>query len=48
MTPRRTPHAVALVLSIFITLTIFSGVTSLSAPEHGAALLAQVSAVTQS
>ncbi len=48
MNNRRTPHAVALVLSVFITLTIFSGVTSLSAPEHGAALLAQVAAATHS
>jgi len=46
-TPRR-HHAVALVLSVFITLTIFSGVSSLAAPEHAGAMLAQVATSTPS
>lgn len=45
-TPRR-HHAVAIVLSLFITLTIFSGVTSLAGPDHGAAVLAQVATTPQ-
>ena len=42
-TPRR-HTAVALMLSVFVTLTIFSGVVSLAAPEHGGAVLAHAAA----
>lgn len=48
MTTPRSHHAVALVLAVFITLTIFSGVSSLAAPDHAGAMLAQVAASTQS
>lgn len=48
MTHTRRPHAVAFVLSLFITLTIFSGVTSLAAPDYGAEILAQVTAAMHS
>jgi hypothetical protein len=48
MTSPRTPRAVAFVLSLFITLTIFSGVSSLAAPDHGGALLAQAKIVSES
>ena len=47
MTTTRRPTAVALVLAVFVTLTIFSGVTSLAAPEHGAAVMAQVNAAAE-
>ena len=48
MTSPRTPRAVAFVLSLFITLTIFSGVRSLAALEHGGALLAPAKVVSES
>lgn len=43
MTTDRRQPAIAFVLSVFITLTIFSGVSSLAAPDHGAMLLAKTS-----
>jgi hypothetical protein len=44
MTTARAPRFVAFALSLLMTLTIFSGVTSLSSPEHGGQLLVQVKA----
>ena len=40
MTAPRTQRFVALTLSVFTTLTIFSGVISLSSPDHAGLLLA--------
>ena len=37
-------HGAALVLALVVTLSIFSGVTSLSAPSHAGAHLALVTA----
>lgn len=42
MNTTRTPRFVAFTLALMMTLTIFSGVTSLSAPEHAGQLLAQL------
>jgi hypothetical protein len=42
MNTARTPRFAAVALALAITLGIFSGVTGLSAPVHGAAVLAQV------
>lgn len=44
MNTNRSHHAVAIVLALVATLAIFSGVTALAGPDHGAALLAQLSA----
>lgn len=41
MTRNRSHRAVAFVLSTFITLTIFAGVTSFAEPVQGAAQMAQ-------
>ena len=41
---RRLPHAAAFALALVMTLGIFSSVTSLSAPEHAGAVLAQLKA----
>lgn len=46
MNTTRTPRFVALTLALMMTLTIFSGVTSLSAPEHAGQLLAQLNTDT--
>lgn len=46
MTTARTPRFIAFALSMMMTLTIFSGVTSLSAPEHAGQLLVRVSSET--
>ncbi len=40
MTTPRTSRFVAFTLSVFTTLTIFSGVISLSSPDHAGLLLA--------
>jgi hypothetical protein len=40
--PRLSHHAAALTMALFTTLVIFSGVSSLSAPSHAGAQLAQV------
>jgi hypothetical protein len=46
MTPRLAPrlsqHAAAFAMALFMTLAIFSGVSSLSAPSHAGPMLAQV------
>ena len=42
MNTARTPRFVAFALALMMTLTIFSGVTSLSAPEHAGQWLAHV------
>jgi hypothetical protein len=39
-------HGAALALALVVTLSIFSGVTSLSAPSHAGAHLAQVTSAT--
>lgn len=41
MNSTRTPRFIAFTLALMMTLTIFSGVTALSAPEYGAQLLVQ-------
>ena len=41
MNTARTPRFVAFALALMMTLTIFSGVTALSAPEYGSQLLVQ-------
>jgi len=41
MNSTRTPRFIAITLALMMTLTIFSGVTALSAPEYGAQLLVQ-------
>lgn len=42
MNTPRTPRLVAFALAVMMTLTIFSGVTALSAPEYGSQLLVQI------
>ncbi len=42
MNTSRTPRFVAFTLAVMMTLTIFSGVTALSAPEYGSQLLVQL------
>jgi hypothetical protein len=44
MTTARTPRFVAFMLSLMMTLVIFSGVASLSAPEHGGQILVRADA----
>ena len=46
MTTARTPRFIAFTLSLMMTLTIFSGVTSLSAPDHAGQLLVRASSET--
>jgi hypothetical protein len=46
MNTARTPRLVAFALSLVMTLTIFSGVTSLSSPEHAGQLLVRVNSET--
>jgi hypothetical protein len=41
MTTARTARLIAFTLSLMMTLVIFSGVTSLSAPEHAGQWLVQ-------
>jgi hypothetical protein len=41
MTTRRPQQAAAFVLSLVLTLAIFSGVSALSAPDHAHPMLAQ-------
>ena len=41
MNTARTPRFIAFTLALMMTLTIFSGVTALSAPEYGAQLFVQ-------
>jgi hypothetical protein len=43
MNSRRPQQAVSFALSLILTLAIFSGVASLSAPEHAGQLLVQAS-----
>ncbi|MDH4050553.1 MAG: hypothetical protein OEU93_03185 [Rubrivivax sp.] len=43
MNSRRPQQAVSFALSLILTLAIFSGVASLSAPEHSGQLLVQTS-----
>jgi hypothetical protein len=45
MTTARTPRFAAFALALVLTLSIFSSVTRLAAPEHGGAVLARVTAV---
>jgi anti-sigma factor RsiW len=45
MTAARTPRFVAFTMSLMMTLIIFSGVASLSAPDHAGQLLARADAV---
>ena len=45
MSNTSTPRFIAFTLSLMTTLIIFSGVTSLSAPEHAGHLLARATAV---
>lgn len=47
MNTTRTPRLVAFALALMMTLTIFSGVTSLSAPDHAGQWLAQVNSHTE-
>jgi hypothetical protein len=44
----RTPRFAALVLSLMMTLAVFSGVISLSSAEHGAAIYAQAASSPRS
>ncbi len=44
MTAARTPRFVAFTMSLMMTLIIFSGVASLSAPEHAGQLLVRADA----
>ncbi len=46
MNTTRTPRFVAFALAVMMTLTIFSGVTSLSSPEHAGQLLVRVNSET--
>ena len=39
MNTSRTPRFVAFALSVMMTLTVFSGVASLSSPEHAGQML---------
>lgn len=41
MTDRRTARFTAFALALFLTLSIFSGVSGLAAPEHASPLLAK-------
>lgn len=45
MTTARTPRLVAFTMALMMTLVIFSGVSSLSAPEHAGQLLVRAKAV---
>ena len=42
MNSRRPQNAAALVLSLVLTLTIFSGVSLLASPQHGGLMLVHV------
>jgi hypothetical protein len=44
MNTRRPQQAAALALSLILTLAIFSGVSSLSAPQHAGQMLVQATA----
>ena len=45
MTTARTSRLIAFTMSLMMTLMIFSGVASLSAPEHAGQLLVRADAV---
>jgi len=45
MNTDRTPRLIAFALSLMVTLTLFSGVASLSSHEHAGHLLARAAAV---
>jgi hypothetical protein len=46
MTPNRPHQALSLVLSLLVSLALFSGVSSLAVPDHAAPVLVQTPAAT--
>jgi hypothetical protein len=46
MTTRRTPHAVALLLALLVTLATFSGVSALASSDQAGTMLVRAAAAT--